>query len=75
MGQRMSHAMGQNCGPMPRKSPYYYPKISRFMVSVLYHEAQSLQMPMTELAGAPAAPKPRGLEELARGGGLAGAGG
>ena len=35
---------------MSRKSPYYYPKISRFLVSVLYHEARSRQMPMTELA-------------------------
>jgi len=35
---------------MPRKSPYYYPKISRFLVSVLYHEARSRRMPMTELA-------------------------
>jgi len=34
---------------MPRKNPYYCPKISRFMVSVLYHEARSRQMPMTEL--------------------------
>jgi hypothetical protein len=35
---------------MPRKSPYYYPKISRFLVSVLYHEARSRHIPMTELA-------------------------
>jgi len=35
---------------MPRKSPYYYPKISRFLVSVLYHEARSRRIPMTELA-------------------------
>jgi hypothetical protein len=34
---------------MPRKSPYYYPKISRFLVSVLYHEARSRRMPMTTL--------------------------
>ena len=34
---------------MPRKSPYYCPKISRFLVSVLYHEARSRQVPMTAL--------------------------
>lgn len=34
---------------MPRKCPYYTPKISRFLVSVLYHEARSRRMPMTNL--------------------------
>ncbi len=34
---------------MPRKSPYYTPKISRFLVSVLYHEARSRRIPMTAL--------------------------
>ena len=34
---------------MPRRTPYYCPKISRFLVSVLYHEARSRQMPMTQL--------------------------
>ncbi len=34
---------------MPRKNPYYIPKISRFLVSVLYHEARSRRMPMTAL--------------------------
>jgi hypothetical protein len=28
---------------------YYSPRISRFMVSVLYHEAQHRQVPMTRL--------------------------
>lgn len=33
--------------PNPR---YYSPRISRFLVSVLYHEAQRRQVPMTKLA-------------------------
>ena len=37
---------------MPRKSLYYTPKISRFLVSVLYHEARSRRMPMTDLTEA-----------------------
>jgi len=45
----MSHALWQNQNPMPHKRPYYYPKISRFLVSVLYHEARSRRMPMTTL--------------------------
>ena len=28
---------------------HYVPRISRFMVSVLYHEAKKQQMPMTKL--------------------------
>ena len=49
MGQPMSHGLWQNVAIMPRKTPYYCPKISRFLVSVLYHEARSRQMPMTAL--------------------------
>ena len=41
-----------NMGAMARNTPYYYPKISRFLVSVLYHEARSRQMPMTALTEA-----------------------
>ena len=52
VGQHMSHPMRQNEGQMPRKSLYYTPKISRFLVSVLYHEARSRRMPMTELTEA-----------------------
>ena len=37
---------------MPRKCPYYTPRISRFLVSVLYHEARSRQIPMTDLTEA-----------------------
>ena len=38
--------------PMPRRCEYYSPKISRFLVSVLYHEARSRRMPMTDLTEA-----------------------
>jgi hypothetical protein len=31
------------------KFGYYSPRISRFLVSVLYHEAQRRQVPMTKL--------------------------
>lgn len=31
------------------KQRYYSPRISRFLVSVLYHEAKRRQMPMTQL--------------------------
>jgi hypothetical protein len=31
------------------KIRYYSPQISRFLVSVLYHEAQRRQLPMTKL--------------------------
>ena len=31
------------------KIRYYSPRISRFLVSVLYHEAQRRQVPMTKL--------------------------
>jgi hypothetical protein len=48
----MSHALRQNDAQMPRKSLYYTPKISRFLVSVLYHEARSRRMPMTTLTEA-----------------------
>ena len=33
---------------MPRPK-HYSPQLSRFMVSVLYHEAQARKMPMTKL--------------------------
>ena len=32
------------------KALYYSPRISRFLVSALYHEAKRRQMPMTKLA-------------------------
>ena len=32
------------------KSRHYTPKISRFLVSVLYHEAKTQKIPMTKLA-------------------------
>ena len=32
------------------KSRHYSPKISRFLVSVLYHEAKRQKIPMTKLA-------------------------
>jgi hypothetical protein len=32
------------------KFRYYSPRISRFLVSVLHHEAQRRQIPMTKLA-------------------------
>ena len=32
------------------QAKYYSPRISRFMVSVLYHEAKRRQIPMTRLA-------------------------
>lgn len=34
---------------MPRTLPHYSPKLSRFLVSVLYHEAQHRRIPMTRL--------------------------
>lgn len=32
------------------KATHYSPRINRFMVSVLYHEAKARRMPMTKLA-------------------------
>lgn len=32
------------------KSPHYSPRISRFLVCVLYHEAKTRKIPMTRLA-------------------------
>ena len=32
------------------RKQHYSPRISRFLVSVLYHEAQHRQIPMTRLA-------------------------
>lgn len=32
------------------RARYYSPQISRFLVSVLYHEAQRRRIPMTKLA-------------------------
>ena len=34
---------------MPR-APYYSPKLSRFIVSALYHEGKARKKPMTKLA-------------------------
>ena len=48
------------------KSKHYSPRISRFMVGVLYHEARSRRMPMTKLAEHLLARSLRGSESWAK---------